>query len=104
MSLAIDACLQAGWSDKACELFKEAKMLVSQKLAAAQQNEAVEEADVEDSDSDGEKPGKDGDNPCPEPEESSLRTDGMPPWLSPREGHLVALIACHAPWHPARAP
>ncbi|CAJ1344364.1 unnamed protein product [Effrenium voratum] len=94
LSLAIDACLQAGWSDKACELFKEAKMLVSQKLAAAQQNEAVEEADVEDSDSDGEKPGKDGD-PCPEPEESSLRTDGMPPWLSPREGHLVALIACH---------
>ncbi|CAJ1406001.1 unnamed protein product [Effrenium voratum] len=94
LSLAIDACLQAGWSDKACELFKEAKMLVSQKLAAAQQNEAVEEADVEDSDSDAEKPGKDGD-PCPEPEESSLRTDGMPPWLSPREGHLVALIACH---------
>ncbi len=31
-------------------------------------------------------------------DESALRTDGMPSWLSPREGHLVALLACHVAW------
>ena len=30
-------------------------------------------------------------------------TDGLPSWVSPREGHLIALLACHcipAPWGP----
>lgn len=28
-------------------------------------------------------------------EDLSLQTNGLPSWLSPREGHFIALIACH---------
>lgn len=111
MALAVDLCLQDGQFLQAKELFLQAQAAAAEKLrrfaavrspllrgrsAPAEMDPHLE---LDPSDADPEDPAENLPTPT---DEAALQTDGMPTWLSPREGHLVALIVCHVPWLHAR--
>lgn len=121
LALAVDVCLNDNKAREAKDLFLEAQQLACKKLREAQESQDddtakwgakdavnLDQAEIWDEVGDGDD-ARDGDYPNkadldenPEvprsSDESALRTDGMPSWLSPREGHLVALLACHVAW------
>ena len=124
LALAVDVCLNDSKACEAKDLFLEAQQLACKKLREAQEaqdddtvkcgvKDAVksmnlDQAEIWDEVGDGDDaryedyPNKADLDENPEvprsSDESALRTDGMPSWLSPREGHLVALLACHVAW------
>ena len=122
LALAIDVCLQDGQVLHAKELFLQAQHAAAEKLqglhtettgAAGMEVEVEKSAEksVEKtvkSDADDPKldtldaPDQEDQEEIPQlpmADEAALRTDGLPSWLSPREGHLIALLACHVSWH-----
>ena len=99
LALAIDVCLLEGHLLEAKELFLQAQGIATQKLSSAAPTATGNKVEEDPN------PSADGDeqleletNEVPQVDEAALRTDGMPSWLSPRQGHLVALLACHVPW------
>ncbi|CAE7771154.1 EXD3 [Symbiodinium microadriaticum] len=124
LALAIDVCLQDERLPEAKELFKEAQVLLTQILTAPNEITCgprgyyvesgqckvaeVEKRQAEDDEEDetGISGSNSGANDSPSlsakespadfpTDKTTLCTDGLPNWLSSREGHLMALIAGH---------
>ena len=119
LALAIDVCLQDGQVLQAKELFLQAQQAAREKLqglhsethgAAISTEFEVEKSEkslertvksavdptLDTLDAPDQEDQEDQENPqLPVADEAALRTDGLPSWLSPREGHLIALLACH---------